>query len=183
LINSILSSLAIFMLSFYEVPKEVLHKLDFYRSRFFWQGDEHKKYRLAKWGVICRPKDQGGLGVLNLELQNKCLLSKWIFSLINSDGAWQQLIRNKYLGSKTITQVTKKPGDSQFWSGLMNAKDDFLSMGSFNLQDGKVIRFWEDIWLGATALKVQYPNLYNIVRRKSAMVAEIFSSRPLNVYF
>jgi hypothetical protein len=75
-------------------------------------------------------------------------------SLINSDGARQQLIRNKYLGSKTITQVSKKPGDSQFWSGLMNVKDDFFSMGSFNLHDGKVIRFWEDIWLGATALKV-----------------------------
>jgi hypothetical protein len=60
LINSILSSLDMFMLSFYEVPKEVLHKLDFYRSRFFWQGDDHKKkYRLAKWGVICRLKDQG----------------------------------------------------------------------------------------------------------------------------
>jgi hypothetical protein len=35
LINLVLSSLAMFMLSFYEVPKEVLHKLDFYRSRFF----------------------------------------------------------------------------------------------------------------------------------------------------
>jgi hypothetical protein len=101
---------------------------------FFWQGDDHKKkYRFAKWGIICRPKDQGGLGVLNLELQNECLLSKWLFSLINSDGARLQLIRNKYLGSKTITQVTKKPGDSQFWSGLMNVKDNFLSMRSFNL--------------------------------------------------
>jgi hypothetical protein len=49
LINSVLSSLAMFMLSFFEVPKEVLHKLDFNRSRFFWQGDNHKKkYRLAK---------------------------------------------------------------------------------------------------------------------------------------
>jgi hypothetical protein len=66
-----------------------------------------EKYRLAKWGIICRPKDQGGSGVLNLELQNKCLLSKWLFSLINSDGAWQNLIRNKYMGSKIITQVTK----------------------------------------------------------------------------
>jgi hypothetical protein len=35
LINSVLSSLAMFMLSFYEVPKEVLHKPDFYKSRFF----------------------------------------------------------------------------------------------------------------------------------------------------
>jgi hypothetical protein len=30
LINSVLSSLAMLMLSFYEVPKDVLHKLDFY---------------------------------------------------------------------------------------------------------------------------------------------------------
>jgi hypothetical protein len=77
------------MLSLFEVPKEVLHKLEFYRSRFFWQGDDHnKKYRLARWGIICRLKDQGGLGVLNLELQNKCLLSKWLFSLINTEGVW-----------------------------------------------------------------------------------------------
>jgi hypothetical protein len=62
LINSVLSSLAMFMMSFYEVPKGVLQKLDFYRSRFFWQCDDHKKiYRLAKWKIICRPKDQGGL--------------------------------------------------------------------------------------------------------------------------
>jgi hypothetical protein len=62
LINSVLSSLALFMLSFFEIPKGVLEKLDFYRSRFFWQGDNHKKkYRLIKWSIICRPKDQGGL--------------------------------------------------------------------------------------------------------------------------
>jgi hypothetical protein len=63
-------TLALFILSFYEVPKEVLHKLDFYRSRFFWQENDHrKKYRLTKGGVICRLKDQGGPGALNLEIQ------------------------------------------------------------------------------------------------------------------
>ena len=42
-INSVLSSLPLFMFSFFEVPREVLKKLDFYRSRFFWQNNEHKK--------------------------------------------------------------------------------------------------------------------------------------------
>jgi hypothetical protein len=65
------------MLSFYEVPKGILHKLDFYRSMFFWQGDSHKKkYKLTKWSIICRPKEQGELGILDLEKQNKGLLSK-----------------------------------------------------------------------------------------------------------
>ena len=35
LINSVLTSLVMFMLSFFEVPKGVLEKIDYYRSRFF----------------------------------------------------------------------------------------------------------------------------------------------------
>jgi len=97
------------MLSFFEIPKEVVKKLDFYRSRFFWQGDGHKKkYRLTKWNVVCRPKDQGGLGFIDLETQNKCLFSKWLFKLVNENGVWQQLLKNKYLGSKTLSLRLRK---------------------------------------------------------------------------
>jgi hypothetical protein len=35
LINSVLSSLPMFMMSFFRIPKGVLEKLDYYRSRFF----------------------------------------------------------------------------------------------------------------------------------------------------
>jgi hypothetical protein len=41
-----------FMLSFYEVPKGILEKLDYYRSRFFWQGDSHKKSIGSQNGVL-----------------------------------------------------------------------------------------------------------------------------------
>ena len=61
LINSVLTSLPMFLLSFFEIPKGVHKRLDFYRSRFFWQSDQNKKkYRLTKWNIVCRPKDQGG---------------------------------------------------------------------------------------------------------------------------
>ena len=43
LINSVLSNLPLFIFLFFEVPREVLKKLDFYRSRFFWQSNEDKK--------------------------------------------------------------------------------------------------------------------------------------------
>jgi hypothetical protein len=36
LINSVLSSLAMFMMSFFEIPRGVLERLDYFRSRFFW---------------------------------------------------------------------------------------------------------------------------------------------------
>jgi hypothetical protein len=49
LVNFVLTSLVMFMLSFFEVLRGVLEKIDYYRSRFYWQSDQHKKkYRLVK---------------------------------------------------------------------------------------------------------------------------------------
>ncbi|WVZ51657.1 hypothetical protein U9M48_002779 [Paspalum notatum var. saurae] len=142
-----------------------------------------KKYRLSKWDILCLPKDQGGLGILNLEIQNKCLLSKWLFKLLNEDGMWQQLLRKKYIKDKTIGEVQWKPGDSHFWSGLMNVKDCFLSIATFNVHSGTQCRFWEDRWLGKFALKDQFLSLYNIARKKHILVANVVSATPLNISF
>ena len=104
LINSVLSCLPLFMMSFFEIPRDVLKKLDYLRSRFFWQADNNKKkYRLARWNILCQPKDQGGLGIVDLSIKNVCLLSKWLYRLLNEDGVWQRMLRNKYLTVKTLT--------------------------------------------------------------------------------
>jgi hypothetical protein len=71
LINSVLTSLPTFMLSFLEIPKGVRKRLDFFRSRFFWQSGHKKKYRSTKWNIICQPKDQRGLGIEVLELKTE----------------------------------------------------------------------------------------------------------------
>jgi hypothetical protein len=87
LINLVLSNMVLHMISFFLLPKEVLHKLDYYRSRFFWQGDsEKKKCHLAKWSVVCCPKDQEGLGIHDLSVKNTALLGKWLFKLLIEDG-------------------------------------------------------------------------------------------------
>jgi hypothetical protein len=50
-----------FMMSFFEVPRLVLQRIDYFQFRFFWQGEEHKKkYRYARWDILCQPKEQGG---------------------------------------------------------------------------------------------------------------------------
>jgi hypothetical protein len=61
LINSVLTSLLMFTMSFFIMTKGILEKLDYYRSKFFWQCDEHKKkYRLAKWSILHKSKSVGG---------------------------------------------------------------------------------------------------------------------------
>ena len=33
------------------------------------------KYHLVNWNEVCQPKDQGGLGVIDLRVMNVCLLA------------------------------------------------------------------------------------------------------------
>ncbi|WVZ88215.1 hypothetical protein U9M48_034759 [Paspalum notatum var. saurae] len=139
-----------YMMSFFSIPKGVLKKLDYFRSRFFWQGDENKKkYRLAKWTILCKPKDQGGLGILDLNTKNVALAQNlWL----------------KWNGKL----------ETHFWSCLMKVKLDFLRFGTFIVKDGSQ----ENNWLDGTSLRNQYPSLYNIARSKFITIAEAMSSSP-----
>ena len=76
------------------------------------------------------------MGITDLDVQNVCILSKWLYKLINEDGLGQQLLKKKYMKNKTLSQVAKQPGDSHFWSGLMEVKDHFFPRGKFAVNNG-----------------------------------------------
>jgi hypothetical protein len=103
--------------------------------------------------------------------------------LINQDSLWHNLLRNKYLKSCTLSKVGRKPGDYHFLSGLLKVKDQFFGLSSFILKDGKQIRFWEDTWTGNQPLMLKFLSLYNIARKKSDTVANVFNRIPLNISF
>lgn len=59
----------------------------------------------------------GGMGILDLETRNHCLLSKWLFKLFNEEeeGLWQDVLTRKYVKNKCLSQLEKRPGDSHFF--------------------------------------------------------------------
>jgi hypothetical protein len=44
-----------------------------------------KEVPAYKWSVVCRPNDQGGLGVHDLEVKNIALLGKWLSKVLTKD--------------------------------------------------------------------------------------------------
>jgi hypothetical protein len=81
--------MVLYMISFFQLPKVVLKRLHYFRSRFFWQGDSEKRKKpLANRSVVCRAKDQGGLGIQDLEIKNRALLGRWLFKLLTEEGIW-----------------------------------------------------------------------------------------------
>jgi hypothetical protein len=79
----------------------------------------------------------GGLGIIDLDAQNKCLLIKWLSKLLNEKGClWQNILKKKYCQNNMLSQVIKRKWDSQFWSGLMDVKEQFLERGRLVIHDG-----------------------------------------------
>ena len=60
------------------LPKTVIKQIDKFRKYCLWRGADvnTRKVEKAAWPMVCIPKDEGGLGVLNLQTQNEALLLK-----------------------------------------------------------------------------------------------------------
>ena len=177
LINSSVTSVPLYMLSFYVVPSGPRESMDRVRKGFLWSGDkDKKKYHLVKWETVCMPKEQGGLGILDLELMNISLISKWLWKLFNEDGLWQQILTSKYLRKITLCQVSARPGDSHFWQGLMEVKPLFWPCCTVMVGNGEKTSFWEDHWVGDMPLAKQFPRLFSISLNKLETVKNVFAN-------
>src|SRR4051812_17369206 len=93
---------------------------------------------------------------------NKALLVKWLWKLETETGIWVDILKAEYIQNKCLSGLEKKPGDSQFWSRLMEVKKLYFQHVKKKTGDGNETRFWEDWWVGSRPLKDMYPRLYNI---------------------
>ena len=76
LVNSVLSSLPTYYICSLKLPVAVVEAIEKYRKDCLWRGSDFRRkgYNLAAWKMVMKPKDKGGQGVVNLQLQNDALL-------------------------------------------------------------------------------------------------------------
>lgn len=97
---------------------------------------------LASWKMICRPKDQGGLGVLNLKVQNIALLIKHLHNHVNIP--WVNLTwQAYYYNNETPHACTNK--DSFWWRDCLSLTDLYRGMASCNVNKGNTTLLWKDV--------------------------------------
>jgi hypothetical protein len=60
-------------MSTFLLPKTVIKQIDKYRKHCLWRGSDlqSKKPSKATWPLVTLPKDEGGLGVINLLFRMK----------------------------------------------------------------------------------------------------------------
>ena len=115
LINSSLSSLLLFVMSFYSLAGTLHHEIARGKGRFCWAGEgEKQKYHMVRWTEICKPRDQGGLGIMSSNRMNIALLTMWLWRIANGKGGlWLRIIQQKYLHGQPLA-FCQRSGGSQF---------------------------------------------------------------------
>ena len=116
MVNSVITSLVIYAMCSIKLPPKILEHLDKLRRYCLWAKnteDGHKAMSLAVWGLVCRPKEKGGLGIIDLQTQNQALLIKQLHKFYNRrDVPWVNLIWSTYYEG-LVPHATEQCGS--FW--------------------------------------------------------------------
>ncbi|GJT13803.1 RNA-directed DNA polymerase, eukaryota [Tanacetum coccineum] len=143
LVKSVLSSLPLYYMSSFKVPKDVLSKMESIRWNFF-NGVENaeKKMSLIGWNKIFASKKNGVYKGI-----------RWSFDKLSSlfkRSHWLELLMKSEACLKGI---------------------DLLSLVKKKVGNGEATSFWNDMWLGDFPLKQTYPRLYFLELDKHVSVA------------
>jgi hypothetical protein len=152
LLRAILSALPVFIMTAHPLSAWAIAQIDKLRRAWLWAARDSftpGQCRVA-WKLVCRRRDLGGLGVLDLQRFNNALRLRWL---------WQA-----------------KTGANKPWKGLLEqpSKADmalFASMTDVTVGNGMATTFWSDSWAGEP-LRRQWPLLFEASRRKNRTVAD-----------
>ena len=92
LIRNTLSSMSIYFLSLFQIPRIMRLRLEKIQRDFLWEdGTLDSKSHLVKWDTVCSDRRRRGLGVRHLHSLNKAFLCKWIWRFASEREAfWRQ---------------------------------------------------------------------------------------------
>lgn len=125
LLNAVLNSIPIFYLSFMKMPSTVWRKIVKVQREFLWGGvGGGRKINWVKWSLVCKPKMEGGLGVLDVRAVNLSLLVNWKWRLLaDREVLWKEVLKEKYgssIGEMVVGEEHALPSfASKWWRDLV----------------------------------------------------------------
>jgi hypothetical protein len=113
LINSVITPITTYTMCSIKVHRGVIENIDRARKQCLWRGNnaEKKGGNLAAWDMVLKPKKKGGLGLINLKVQNDALLLKQLHKFYSKENIpWVQLVWNTYYqaGKKISAKFHRK---------------------------------------------------------------------------
>lgn len=127
LIKHVLSSIPLFLCSALPLPQSFFIPILQVFARFFLgQTEFGNRVHWVAWSSICRPTEEGGLGIRDLRETNVSFMCKHLWKLSVSTSLWSTLISAKYLQGSSIQNAECKRGHSAAWRAMSMSRNLFL---------------------------------------------------------
>jgi hypothetical protein len=131
--------------------------------------------------MVCRSREEGGLGIINIKTQNEALLLKHLHKFFNKeDLPWVSLIWECYYSSGNVPGVSKK--GSFWWRDILRLLDKFKGFAKVKINNGESCFFWDDLWREDT-LAHKYPELLSFAKKRQISFKQASSQAPLQSLF
>ena len=183
MINSAISPITTYAMCSIKLPVGVIENIDRIRRQCLWRGNDATKKggNLAAWHMVQKPKSKGGLGVINLRLQNDALLLKHLHKFYaKKDIPWANMIWTKYYLRK-VPHASSEVG-SFWWKDVLRLNTLYRGIAKCTIGDGSTITFWEDLWTDEI-LASKYPIIFSFTKNRNISVKEIMGAEDLDSLF
>ncbi|VFQ87364.1 unnamed protein product [Cuscuta campestris] len=129
LIKHVLNTMPLHMLGCSKLPKSIIKCLHSKMNNFLWGHDkDNKKYHWSSWEKLCLPKDEGGLGITDLNTLQLAYGFKMWWTYTQNNSLWANFMRARYPRGLSIAP---KIVDSVYWKRLYEVNsmaDNHLSI-------------------------------------------------------
>lgn len=124
LLKSILTNFLCYYMSLFYLSSGVKNKIDKLQWKFLWGDNEEKKrVHYIKWKAVNNYRDCGRIGIIDLGVQNRALLNKWIWRYENERGSlWREMIAEKTNSDPSILMLNTRENRnfSSQWKKIIN---------------------------------------------------------------
>ncbi|CAK8574433.1 unnamed protein product [Lathyrus sativus] len=132
------------------IPKACLKDIHKLQRKFIWGDTENKKkFHVVDWKMVTRPKNEGGMGIRNLEIINRACLTKLGWQLHNgNDKLWCKVVLGEYRQESINGSIMTKCSFSSFWKNVGKLWTKVEERSLWQIRDNATISAWNAKWLG-----------------------------------
>lgn len=148
LVSSVLSSLHVYWASMFLLPVHVCDSIDKILKKFLWSsGDDGSGIASVAWKDVCKPKNQGGLGLKPLRLMNEALMTKHLWNVISKkDSLWVKWVYLYRIKDRNIWFNVSSEHGAWSWNQILELRDKIRAFVVYKLGNGRSCSMWFDKW-------------------------------------
>ncbi|XP_027152134.1 uncharacterized protein LOC113752202 [Coffea eugenioides] len=152
LIQSVLASMPIHLLAAASPPKGMLMALEKLFAKFLWGSlNLGNKYHWISWADLCRPKDEGGVGLRGLmQVYDSFSIKLW-WKFRQQQSLWAKFMLQKYCAGQHPCLADIGHRGSQAWRRMVTMQRFGEENITWIVREG-ALDFWHDNWMGSGAL-------------------------------